>query len=355
MDFKLAFSILAAVILFMDSSSKEKITDQVEVSTATNSIITTNSMFTTNPSIPDLVSDISPALVKITINNKNQQLEWSPPSPSGSGFIIDQSGLILTNAHVVAAIPNSKIEVQLASGEVLEGIVDNLDVFLDIASLRIVNKTSLLPVMKLGDSDIVRAGDSVIVLGSPLGLANTITMGIISNTVRTMADLGSKTKARQLQQFIQTDAFVTYGNSGGPMVNMKGEVVGINTMGLESGCNFAIPINVAKKFLDNAVKNITRDRATMEDLGLTMKEKKLHPNLAKKLKIDPQVTEGLLVLQVEYLSPSFIAGILPGDFIMQVDGMNVRNIFEFVRCFWAGKGNMKIKMIRDHDIIYITV
>ena len=132
-------------------------------------------------------------------------------------------------------------------------------------------------------------------------------------------------------------------------------MVGVNTTGLEAGCNFATPINVAKKFLDNAVKNITRDRATMEDLGLTMKEKKLHPNLAKKLKINPQVTEGLLVLQVEYLSPSFIAGIIPGDFIMQVDGMNVRNIFEFVRCFRVGKGIIKIKIIRNHGIIVIIV
>jgi len=347
MNMKTFLTILSAsLILYMDFNLKEEdIKDQAEVS----------SPITATISLPDLVSDISPALVHIKIITKNKKLKCCQPSPSGSGFIIDQSGLILTNAHVVTAYPGSKVEVQLATGETLEGVVENLDVFLDIALLRIVNKTTLMPAMKLGDSDTVRAGDSVIVLGSPLGLTNTITTGIISNTARIMGDLGSKSMVRQKQYFIQTDAFITYGNSGGPLVNMKGEVVGINTMGLESGCNFAIPINRAKKYLNDVAKNITRDRGTMQDLGLTLKEKKISPNLARILNTEIQMTEGLLVLFVEFLSPSYIAGILPGDIILQVDGEVVSNIFEFVRCFWAGKGNMKMKIIRNYDIIDITV
>eukprot|EP00091_Calanus_sinicus_P025663 TRINITY_DN9921_c0_g1_i1.p1 TRINITY_DN9921_c0_g1~~TRINITY_DN9921_c0_g1_i1.p1 ORF type:complete len:252 (+),score=78.83 TRINITY_DN9921_c0_g1_i1:153-908(+) len=171
--------------------------------------------------IADMVSEISPALVHIMMPDGVLDIsQENPQPPSGSGFIMDPSGLILTNAHVVTANPGSKINVQLPDSQICEGEVEALDVFLDLASVRIHCLPSPMPTMKLGDSDSVRVGEFVVALGSPLSLSNTVTTGIISNTARSMADLGMASgEARQL---LQTDAFITFGNSGGPWSTWTG-------------------------------------------------------------------------------------------------------------------------------------
>jgi len=309
--------------------------------------------------IADMVSEISPALVHIMMPDGVLDISnESPQPPSGSGFIIDPAGLILTNAHVVTANPGSMIKVQLPDGRILEGVIESLDVFLDLATIRIpyrVTKTVPMPIMKLGDSDSLRAGEFVVALGSPLSLSNTVTTGVISNTARSMSDLGMT--SGEVRQMLQTDAFITHGNSGGPLVNLDGEVVGINSMSVGPGCSFAIPINVAKKFLKDAAEGITRDRANMKNMGVALLE--LNPMLIVQLKMKgimhERVSHGLMVARVIMGSPAHIAGIRPGDVIFQMDGKKLTSIADFVAVFWNGKGNIKMRIFRGVKEVIITV
>jgi len=305
--------------------------------------------------IADMVSEISPALVHIVmsegvldISNKN------PQPPSGSGFIIDSDGLILTNAHVVTSNPGSKIKVQLPDGLIHEGVVESLDVFLDLALIKVTKLSGPMPIMKLGDSDSLRAGEFVVALGSPLSLSNTVTMGVVSNKDRSTAELGMKNRRWQL---IQTDAFITHGNSGGPLVNLDGEVVGINSMSVGPGCSFAIPINVAKKFLTDVANGVTKHRANMKNMGVALLE--LNPMILHQLKMrgimHEKVTHGLMVVRVITASPAHVAGLRPGDVIFKMDGKDLSSISDFVAAFWAGKGNIKMSIYRGHKEVTIMI
>ena len=153
--------------------------------------------------ISDMVYEISPALVS-TLGKEDED----PLSVVGSGFIIDPTGLILTNAHVVAANPGAKVKIQLAEGEICEGLVDVVDYFVDLATIKIDCLSPPMPIMKLGDSDKLKAGEFVVALGSPLGLSNTVTTGVCSNPNRSTADLGIA--YGEPMQLIETDASLTY-------------------------------------------------------------------------------------------------------------------------------------------------
>ena len=185
--------------------------------------------------IPDIVEKTAPALVKI-YNLSN--------GSTGSGFILESDGLILTNAHVVEK-PKARIRVELQDGYKMEGMVEVLSKRWDLATVRIYTRD--LPTMKLGKR--TRAGETVIAMGSPEGLRNTITMGVVSNVSRTPEEIGLKNT--DIPEFIQTDTTITFGSSGGPLVNLKGEVIGINTLGMKDspGINFAIPVDYIKGFL----------------------------------------------------------------------------------------------------------
>jgi len=164
-----------------------------------------------------------------------------PSSAVGSGFIVDKAGYILTNEHVIDEA--SRIIVSLQSGEEYTAKVIGIDKETDLAVLKIEAGRDL-PFIKLGDSDRARIGDWVLAIGSPFGLAQTVTAGIISQTKR------ETPYASQFQKFIQTDAAINRGNSGGPLVNMDGEVIGINSQiatstGDYNGIGFALPSNEA--------------------------------------------------------------------------------------------------------------
>ncbi|MEH2114545.1 HhoA/HhoB/HtrA family serine endopeptidase [Nostoc sp.] len=235
----------------------------------------------------------------------------------GSGFIIDKSGLVLTNAHVVDKA--DKVTVRLKDGRTFEGKVQGIDEVTDLAVVKI-NAGKDLPVAPLGSSSNVQVGDWAIAVGNPLGFDNTVTLGIISTLKRSSAQVGISDKRLD---FIQTDAAINPGNSGGPLLNGLGEVIGINTAIRPDamGIGFAIPIDKAKAI----AAQLQRDgKVAHPYLGVQMLT--LTPDLAKQNNTDPnspiQIPEinGVFVMRVVPNSPAASAGIRRGDVILQVDG-----------------------------------
>jgi S1-C subfamily serine protease len=252
--------------------------------------------------------------------------EYSPRSPQperlrgqGSGFIIDRNGIILTNAHVVNGA--DKVTVTLKDGRTLEGKVQGEDQVTDIAVVKV--KGGDLPVAPLGNSNQVRVGDWAIAVGNPLGLDNTVTLGIVSTLKRSSAQVGIPDKRLD---FIQTDAAINPGNSGGPLLNDQGEVIGINTAirADAMGIGFAIPIDKAKAIASQLVKG---EKVSHPYLGVQMVS--LTPEIAAENNQDPnspfEIPEvnGVLVVRVLPKTPAAAAGMRRGDVILQIDGKSV--------------------------------
>ncbi|MEA5504394.1 HhoA/HhoB/HtrA family serine endopeptidase [Halotia wernerae UHCC 0503] len=246
-----------------------------------------------------------------------QQLPSEQLRGLGSGFIIDKSGLVLTNAHVVDKA--DKVTVRLKDGRTFEGEVKGIDEVTDLAVVKI-NAGNDLPVAPLGSSNNVQVGDWAIAVGNPLGFDNTVTLGIVSTLKRSSAQVGISDKRLD---FIQTDAAINPGNSGGPLLNDRGEVIGINTAIRPDamGIGFAIPIDKAKAI----ASQLQRDgKVAHPYLGVQMVT--LTPQLAKQNNTDPnspiQIPEvnGVVVIRVIPNSPAATAGVRRGDVIVQVDG-----------------------------------
>jgi len=268
--------------------------------------------------LPDPFSD-DPFFRRFFGENFPQQLPPERLQGLGSGFIIDSSGEILTNAHVVAQA--DKVTVTLKDGRVLEGQVQGVDEITDLAAIKVNGKN--LPVAPLGDSSSVQVGDWAIAVGNPLGLDNTVTLGIVSTLKRSSAQVGIPDKRLD---FIQTDAAINPGNSGGPLLNDRGEVIGINTAIRADGMGigFAIPIDKAKAIKDRLIRG---EKVAHPYIGIQMET--LTPTLARQNNSDPNSTiqipevNGVLVVRVLLNSPAAAAGLRRGDVIVQVDGQNI--------------------------------
>ena len=226
----------------------------------------------------------------------------------GSGFVISRDGYILTNNHVVEEA--DQIKVKLSNGQEYRGKVVGRDPKTDLALLKIEGASDLYP-LKLGNSEELKVGSWVVAVGSPFGLEQTVTAGIISAKGRMIG-------SGPYDNFIQTDASINPGNSGGPLVNMKGEVVGINTaiMAEGQGIGFAIPVNMAKEV---AAQLQNKGHVTRGWLGVTIQE--LTPELAKSFGLNEN--KGALVAQVGPGSPAEKAGIEQGDIILAFDGQAI--------------------------------
>ena len=203
--------------------------------------------------IADVTEKVSSALVFIDVVGKHPFFNMTVSVSNGSGFLVESSGLILTNAHVVGN--SSEVSVKLFDGRVVSGRVEYVDHRLDLATVQIDVKEKL-PFIKLGDSQQSRTGEWVIALGSPFSLSNTVTVGVISSVNRKSRELGIN--ANEID-YIQTDAIINIGNSGGPLVNLDGEAIGINSMKVTAGISFAIPSNYAKGLLFSFDVRLTYD------------------------------------------------------------------------------------------------
>lgn len=237
---------------------------------------------------------------------------------TGSGFILSQDGKILTNAHVVA--DTDTVEVTMKDGRNFEGRVLGVDNITDVAVVKI--PADKLPTVKLGNSQNLIPGEWAIAIGNPLGLDNTVTIGIISATDRTSAQVGVSSKR---VSFIQTDAAINPGNSGGPLLNSQGQVIGVNTAirADAQGLGFAIPIETAARIADEL---FTKGRVDHPFLGIEMvdltpeKQKKLNKETSLTLKQD----SGILIRRVVKDSPAEKVGLLSGDMIVKINRKSVK-------------------------------
>jgi len=273
--------------------------------------------------IADLVEETAPGLVYIEIKDGGMRDYYTgqPVTVSnGSGFIVESDGLILTNAHVVINKPRASIQVRLQDGRVFQGVVEDVDVKSDLATVRISARD--LPRMKLGTSKDTRPGEWVIALGSPLALSNTITTGVVSNIARPPDELGLRGK--DIAEYIQTDATITFGNSGGPLINLDGEAIGINSMKVSPGISFAIPIDYAKEFLKRSAETQKKGgggHQTRRYLGITMLplNHQIIGELRKRNQLTVNLTHGILIYRVVENSPAHQAGLRPGDIVTHIN------------------------------------
>ena len=258
---------------------------------------------------------------------------------SGSGVIVNANGYILTNNHVVGKA--TSIEVKLADGRRLKGTVVGTDPQTDLAVVKI--DATNLPTANLGDSDNLQQGEWVVAVGSPFGLEQTITAGIVSAT-------GRRLTASPYDAFIQTDASINPGNSGGPLVNLRGEIVGINTLifsesGGNQGIGFAIPASMARKVYEQLVSG--NHKVVRGYLGVNVSD--LTPALAQSLNA-PEGSKGAVIADVAGdAAPAAKAGLKSGDIIVAVDGHPVasgQDLTSMVADIAPGT-SVKIDYLRD--------
>jgi S1-C subfamily serine protease len=260
----------------------------------------------------------SPAVVNITTIAMAYDffLNPVPKEGAGSGAIIDRSGHILTNFHVIDTA--RRLEVTLADGSKWPAQAVGADPSNDLAVIKIDAPGEKLTALPLGDSSKLVVGQKVLVIGNPFGLDRTLTVGIVSSIGRSIrADNG-----RQIRGIIQTDAAINPGNSGGPVLNSSGEVIGVSTAifspsGGSVGVGFAVPINTAKRIIPELIK---RGYVARPYLGIAGHE--IDRALVQALRLP--VSEGIMVVEVTPGSPAHRAGIRGGDRAVQVGNMIVR-------------------------------
>lgn len=263
----------------------------------------------------------------------------------GSGVIVDKNGYILTNNHVIRDA--DEIKVKLSDKREFKGKVIGTDPKTDLAVIKI--DSNHLPVIKLGDSEKLKVGETVIAVGNPFGLNQTVTSGIVSATGR--ANVG----IADYEDFIQTDAAINPGNSGGALVNVKGELVGINTAifstsGGYQGIGFAIPSSMAKIVMDNLIK---KGKVVRGWLGVSIQP--VTPELAKQFGIKDD--KGVIVGDIVEDSPAEKAGVQRGDTIVEYDGKEVTDpasLRNSVAGTPPGK-NVTLKIVRDGKIQKLDV
>lgn len=272
---------------------------------------------------------------------------------SGSGFIINSSGQILTNSHVVDGADT--VTVTLKDGRTFNGKVLGEDPVTDVAMIKIA--ATNLPILAVGNSDALQPGEAVIAIGNPLGLNNTVTAGIISATGRSSSDIGASDKR---VDYLQTDAAINPGNSGGPLLNIRGEVIGMNTAIIQGaqGLGFAIPINTVQKI---GQELITKGRVDHPYLGVQMVT--LTPDIRERIndklgdRLNLTANQGVLLINISPRSPADIAGLRSGDVINSINNQPVTKIEEVQKLLENSTiGNpLQIQIERNGQIVQVAV
>ena len=325
--------------------------------------------------VANVASRVSPSVVRIDIEREIQTDEFESDlldpllrdllgdlgtlpkkeRGQGSGVIIDSSGLVLTNAHVVERV--DRVTITLQNGNQVDGTVVGTDQVTDLALVKIKEFPGLVSA-KLGDSEDIQVGDWAIALGTPYGLESTVTLGIVSSLHRDINTLGFSDKRLDL---IQTDAAINPGNSGGPLINSNGEVIGINTLvrsGPGAGLGFAIPINLASKVTNQLLAN---GEVIHPYLGAQLVL--LNERIAKEHNQDPNALiflperSGALVQSVIPQSPAEEGGLRRGDLVINAGGTEIndpRSLLMQVENAQIGKP-FELEVVRNNKEINLSI
>ncbi len=303
--------------------------------------------------ITQAVEKVSPAVVTV-VGVIPGRMTFFGPTPdeqvSGSGVIVSEKGYIITNNHVVAG--TRKLEVIFADGTKREAHVVGTDRFADLAVLQVKGKVPAVAV--LGNSDALKPGETVIAIGSPLGaFRNTVTVGVVSATGRNL-DTG---RGYVMEGLIQTDAAINHGNSGGPLVNLAGEVVGINTLivrngggDVAEGLGFAIPSNTVRAIAEQIIKQgyVARPYLGIDWQGI-------NPAIAARYGLP--VKWGVYVVQVAAGSPAEKAGLQHGDIITQIGDTPIDDQHPFINTLFDHKPGetVSLEVVRGSKTITLKV
>ncbi|XP_035389062.1 serine protease HTRA1A-like [Electrophorus electricus] len=301
--------------------------------------------------IADVVEKIAPAVVHIELYRKMVYSKREMAVASGSGFVVSDDGLIVTNAHVVAN--KNRVKVELRNGISYDAEIKDVDEKSDIALLKI-DSLSKLPVLLLGRSADLRPGEFVVAIGSPFSLQNTVTTGIVSTTQRGGRELGLRNSD---MDYVQTDAIINYGNSGGPLVNLDGEVIGINTLKVTAGISFAIPSDKIRQFLTESYDR-QRGRGASKKKYIGIRMMTLSPELAKELKRKqtdfPDVTSGVYVIEVISRTPAAVGGLKEHDVIISINGQPISAATD-VSAAIKRHAVLRVVVRRGNEDVVITV
>jgi serine protease Do len=295
----------------------------------------------------NVISKVSPTVVAIEASkppapSSSGRAGGKPIEESGSGVLVRIAGVhgavVITNNHVITGAKADQITVHLADNRLYHPVQVWADPESDIAALRL--DLVDLPTTVLGDSDRTRVGEWVLAFGSPFGLNQTVTHGIISARERGQVGLGSTIR---IKDFLQTDAAINPGSSGGPLVNLDGEVIGINTAiashsGSNSGVAFSIPVNLVKRVVKQLIEtgSVTRGYLGVH-LAQTMEP-------ARALELGLERVQGALVESIHPDSPASRAGLRADDVILQIDGIAIRNENHLINLVSALPAGQRVRL-----------
>jgi S1-C subfamily serine protease len=294
--------------------------------------------------IINAIEHIKNAVVKIDVIG--EQYGRKMLSGSGSGFVFSSDGLIFTNAHVIG-MPGT-IMVTLLDGSELEATITGKDPDSDIAIIKIYGNG--YSVATLGDSQKLKIGQFLIAIGNPLGYQHSVSTGVLSGVGRTL-----RTSTGQLiENVLQTDAPLNPGNSGGPLINTDGEVVGINTaiIGGAQGLSFAIDINMAKEIAEQLIMH---GKVTKAYLGLMIQEIEIHPRLLNFHRL--KNIKGLLVSGINDHSPAKKAQMMEGDILIEFDGQLITSSSGLFKLLTVERINkpVRLKVLRKGAIVELEI
>jgi putative serine protease PepD len=292
---------------------------------------------TSGGTVSDVYDRANDSVVEITVSLGSGGAESGVPGggasqAQGSGFVFDKSGHVVTNAHVVDGA--SSVEVRFANGKTYDATVVGADPSTDLAVIDVDAPSSALEPLTLADSSALEVGQEVVAIGSPFGLENTVTSGIVSALDRSMEAPNGYT----INGAIQTDAAINHGNSGGPLLDLEGRVIGVNSQiesdsGGNDGVGFAVPSNTVKTIVSQLVEGGTVEHAYL-GVGLTQTQ---------------GGTAGVQVSEVRDGTPAATAGLQAGDVITSVDGDSVTSMQEIQSAIDAKQpgDTIKIGYVRD--------
>lgn len=330
-----------------ESSSQEPNDSVSQAVASTIATLPPIAALTTLPSIADLVDKVNPAVASISVESVTRGLFFDfNDEGAGSGIVIRPDGYIVTNFHVIQNA--SQIEVNLPNGKTYTAVVVGRDVITDLAVIKIEAEEDL-PAANLVNSDSLKVGDWVVALGNALALKGgpTVTLGIVSARGRTIT-----TDRGVLYDMIQTDAAINDGNSGGPVVNLNGEVIGISTAIFRQaqGIGFAVSSSVAMPIIDSLIEH---GRVVRPLIGLTGAD--VTPARANRLNLP--VDEGIIVTRMSRDGPAFKAGIRVGDVIIKIDGIPTPDMARFLTLLWTYQvdDEMQVEYISNDEFKVTSV